>query len=64
MSEFSSQGKAEETWKSPRKIEEEARLERRRQFEEYMELEDLGLISRELALAALRGVINHAEEAS
>jgi hypothetical protein len=41
-------------WKSPRKIEEEILLYQRKRFEEYMEMEDVGMLTRELALAALR----------
>lgn len=53
-SAFTSRGHEVSTWKSPRKIEEEIRLYQRKRFEDYMELEDVGMLTRELALAALR----------
>jgi hypothetical protein len=54
MSEFSSSGHTEDNWKSPRKIAEEIRDYQRKRFEDYMELADIGLISRELAIQALK----------
>ena len=54
MSEFTSHGVSNEQWKSPRKVEEEIRDYQRKRFEDYMELADVGLISRELAVRALR----------
>ena len=46
-----------EEWKSPRKIEEEVRQYQRDRFEHYMTQEDLGLISRDMAIVALRSEI-------
>lgn len=57
MSEFSSGGFTESTWKSPRKIEEEIRDYQRHRFEGYMELADVGLISREMAIRAMQDEI-------
>ena len=54
MSEFTSHGVSNEQWKSPRKVEEEIRDYQRKRFEDYMEMADIGLISRELAVRALR----------
>lgn len=54
MSEFTSHGVSNEQWKSPRKVEEEIRDYQRKRFEDYMEMADVGLISRELAVRALR----------
>lgn len=54
MSEFSSQGYQEELWKSPRKVEEEIRQYQHKRFEDYMEMADIGLISRQLAIQAMR----------
>jgi hypothetical protein len=48
-------------WKSPRKIEEEIRLYQRKRFEDYMELEDIGMLGRDLALTALRGELASVE---
>lgn len=54
MSEFTSHGVSNEQWKSPRKVEEEIRDYQRKRFDDYMEMVDVGLISRELAVRALR----------
>lgn len=54
MSEFTSNGVSNEQWKSPRKVEEEIHDYQRKRFEDYMEMADIGLISRELAVRALR----------
>ena len=43
-----------ETFKSPRKVEEEIKQYRRDRFETYMEAADRGEITRELAIAAFR----------
>lgn len=43
-----------ETWKSPRKEEEERILEGRARFERYMSLEDEGFITRAIAIEALK----------
>lgn len=50
-----------ETWKSPRKIEEEVRNYRRKRFEDYMVLADNGELTRELACTALREEIEYSE---
>ena len=57
MSEFSSNGKTQDTWKSPRKIDEEIRLYQRKRFEDYMSMADIGLISREMAIRAMRNEV-------
>lgn len=57
MSEFSSKGIEQSNWKSPRKIEEEVRLYHRKRFEDYMQLADAGIITRELAFRAMRDEI-------
>jgi hypothetical protein len=41
-----------ETWKSPRKVEEEIKEYKRNRFETYMKMADDGELTRELALAA------------
>lgn len=64
MSEFSSEGFQEPLWKSPRKIEEEKRLERRERFEEIMERVDIGMLTRELAIVALREAESGTAEAT
>lgn len=46
-----------EGWRSPRKIEEDIRLYRRKRFEFYMELVELGLLSTDEAVAELRAEI-------
>lgn len=46
-----------ENWKSPRKVEEEVRQYQRDRFEHYMTQEDLGLISRDMAIVALMSEI-------
>lgn len=43
-----------ETWKSPRKVEEEIRTYQRNRFEMYMQMEDAGHLTRDLAISALR----------
>lgn len=43
-----------ETWKSPRKVEEELKEYRRQRFETYMEAADRGEIERELAIQAFK----------
>lgn len=43
-----------ETWKSPRKVEEEIKEYRRSRFETYMGMADRGEISRHLAIQALK----------
>ena len=43
-----------ETWKSPRKIDEEIKEYRRNRFETYMGMADRGEIERALAIQALR----------
>jgi len=43
-----------ETWKSPRKVEEEIKQYQRDRFESYMKLEDDGHLTRALAIVALR----------
>jgi len=53
-----------EQWKSPRKLEEEVREYRAKRFEDYMQMEDRGEITRELAITALREEIEYSEEAS
>jgi hypothetical protein len=53
-----------EQWKSPRKREEEVQEYRAKRFEDYMQMEDRGEITRELAIAALREEIQYSEEAS
>ena len=54
MSEFSSNGFEQSEWKSPRKIDEEIRNYQRKRFEDYMSMADLRIISRELAIQAMR----------
>jgi hypothetical protein len=44
-------------WKSPRKVEEEMTLYRRRRFEFYMGLAAIGAMSQEEAIADLRSEI-------
>lgn len=51
-----------EQWKSPRKIEEEVKEYRAKRFEDYMQMEDRGEITRELAITALREEIEHSDE--
>lgn len=43
-----------ESWKSPRSVEEDIQLYLRKRFEDYLQLEDDGTLTRELAIAALR----------
>lgn len=45
-------------WKSPRKVEEEARAYLRQRFEAYMEQADNGELTRELAIMALRDEVD------
>lgn len=54
MPEFSSGGFEKPLWKSPRKVEEEIRDYQRKRFEDYMELADIGMLTRALAISALR----------
>jgi len=49
----------EKEWKSPRRIEEEARQYRLERFESYMQMVDEGKLTRALAIAALREEINY-----
>lgn len=49
----------EQTFKSPRKIEEEIRDYQCERFEAYMRMADEGKLSRELALTALREEMDH-----
>ena len=51
-----------EQWKSPRKIEEEVKAYRAKRFEDYMQMEDRGEITRELAIAALRQEIEYSDQ--
>lgn len=51
-----------EIWKSQRKLDEELKEYKHRRFEYYMEMEDRGEISRELAIRALREELLHLEE--
>lgn len=51
-----------EQWKSPRKIEEEVKAYRAKRFEDYMQMEDRGEITRELAIAALRQGIEYSDQ--
>ena len=61
-SAFTSTGREAGTWKSPRKIQEEINLYRRKRFEFHMELEDIGFhTSRELALAAFRAELEDSD---
>ena len=48
-----------EEWKSPRKLEEEAKEYRLKRFEDYMKLVDSGELPRELALTALREEVEY-----
>lgn len=48
-------------WKSPRKIEEEIRQYRYKRFEDYMQMEDRGELTRSLAIAALREELEFTE---
>lgn len=41
-----------ETWKSPRKVEEEVRQYKHERFERYMQMSDDGVLTRALAIAA------------
>lgn len=50
-----------EQWKSPRKIEEEVSAYRQKRFEDYMQMEDRGEITRELAITALREEIEYSD---
>lgn len=43
-----------ETWKSPRKIDEEIKEYKRKRFETYMEMADRGEITRSLAIQAFK----------
>lgn len=49
-------------WKSPRKIEEEVKQYRAKRFEDYMQMEDRGEITRELAITALRQEIEYSDQ--
>lgn len=51
-----------ETWESPRKIEEDKKLYKRKRFESYMGMADRGELSREMAIVALRDEIAYAGE--
>jgi hypothetical protein len=48
-------------WKSPRKVAEEIRDYQRKRFEDYMQMEDRGEISRALAITALQEELNYVE---
>ena len=48
-----------EVWKSPRKVEEELREYKLKRFEAYMTMEDNGVLTRELALAAFRDELDY-----
>lgn len=50
-----------EEWKSPRKIEEEIKEYRLKRFEDYMQMEDRGELTRELAITALREEIEYTD---
>ncbi len=50
-----------EQWKSPRKIEEELKEYRLKRFEDYMQMEDRGELTRELAITALREEMEYSE---
>lgn len=43
-----------ETYKSPRKVEEEIRAYKYKRFEDYMRMADDGTLTRELAIAAFK----------
>ena len=58
MSEFSSQGKASDNWKSPRRVDEEIKLYQRERFEIHMRRADIGSTTRELAIQAMRDEID------
>ena len=49
----------EQTWKSPRQIEEEIKEYKRTRFEYYMSEVDNGRLTRELAIAALGEELSH-----
>lgn len=51
-----------ETWKSPRKIEEELAAHQRSRFDWYMEEVDAGRLDEETAIAALREEMDHVAE--
>lgn len=51
-----------ETFKSPRKIEEEIRNYKRERFEKYMTEVDDGRLTRELAIAALREEVEYIDD--
>ena len=51
-----------EEWKSPRKIEEEVKKYWAERFEDYMQMEDRGEITRELAIELLREEIRFSDE--
>lgn len=50
-----------DTWKSPRRIEEDVRAYRHKRFEDYMQMEDRGELTRALAITALREEMNYKE---
>lgn len=62
VSAFTSRGRETDDWKSPRKLAEEQRFYIRKRFEYYMELEDMGMLTRELGLKALRQEIEDGDE--
>lgn len=51
-----------ETYKSPRKVEEEIRNYKRERFESYMQRADSGELPRALAITALREELDHIED--
>ena len=53
---------AEKVWKSPRKVAEEVRAYKHKRFEDYMLMEDDGLLERDVAISALRNEIEASHE--
>ena len=53
-----------EVWKSPRKIEEDIKMYQRKRFEDYMQYVDMGIMSDEEAIAALRAELDGVGEAA
>jgi hypothetical protein len=51
-----------ETWKSPRKIEEEAKAYVMERFESYMQMVDRGELTRAIAIAALTEEVGYLNE--
>lgn len=47
-----------ETWKSPRKVDEEIRQYKHERFEKYMQMADDEVLTRALAIAAFTEEIN------